>query len=243
MVISLLGRHRLSQLWRLPAIVLLAWSVTTRAGAAPTNIGDLEAKVLAYANGGQYDRDLATKGREAMAWLNTFANRVTKPALVLDIDETSLRNLEELEASQFGYFPQAGCSGSPGHRPDKLPAPCGSKAWDSFASTPAIAPTLALFQLAIARHVTVFFITGRHERERAATEANLKAVGYVGYQGLYMEDDSYTGTAAAYKTEKRQAIRSDGYHIILNVGDQPSDLAGGISDKAILYPDPFYRIK
>ena len=142
--------------------------------------------------------------------MNAHAKNAAKPALVLDIDETSLRNLEQLEASQFGYFPTAGCGGAPKHRPAKLPSPCGAEAWDAFESTPAIKPTLVLFKRAQALHVTVIFITGRHEHERAATEANLKAADYEGYAKIYMEPDNYTGTAAADKTKTRQQVQGRG---------------------------------
>ena len=33
-----------------------------------------------------------------------------------------------------------------------------------------------------------------------------------------------------------------GYRIVVNMGDQPSDLAGGYAEKAVLLPNPFYRI-
>jgi hypothetical protein len=36
---------------------------------------------------------------------------------------------------------------------------------------------------------------------------------------------------------------AEGYTIVANIGDQPSDLAGGHSERTFLPPDPFYRIK
>ena len=37
-------------------------------------------------------------------------------------------------------------------------------------------------------------------------------------------------------------IELAGYSIIANVGDQPSDLLGGHSERDFLLPDPFYRV-
>ena len=36
--------------------------------------------------------------------------------------------------------------------------------------------------------------------------------------------------------------RQAGYTIVANMGDQPSDLAGGHAERAFLLPNPFYRI-
>jgi hypothetical protein len=40
----------------------------------------------------------------------------------------------------------------------------------------------------------------------------------------------------------RERIEKDGYTIIANAGDQPSDLAGGHAEMTFLLPNPFYRI-
>ena len=38
------------------------------------------------------------------------------------------------------------------------------------------------------------------------------------------------------------AIEAEGYTIIANIGDQPSDLDRGFSEQTYLLPNPFYRI-
>jgi len=40
----------------------------------------------------------------------------------------------------------------------------------------------------------------------------------------------------------RARFEAVGYRIVVNMGDQPSDLAGGHAEKAVLLPNPFYRI-
>ena len=87
----------------------------------------------------------------------------------------------------------------------------------------------------------MFFISGRDERQRAATIKNFRAVGFAGYRGLYREvNGARYASAADFKTPVRERIEKDGYTIIANVGDEPSDLAGGHSEMTFLLPNPFY---
>jgi putative acid phosphatase of HAD superfamily subfamily IIIB len=104
-------------------------------------------------------------------------------------------------------------------------------------------PTLTLFRQARALNIAVFFITGRPESQRAATEQNLRNTGYEGYSGLYMVPEGrHYSSAADFKAPVRATIEAAGYTIIANMGDQPSDLAGGHAEKTFLLPNPFYRI-
>jgi hypothetical protein len=79
--------------------------------------------------------------------------------------------------------------------------------------------------------------------QRGATERNLAAVGYTGYTQLVMETTgAHYVSAADFKAPQRQAITGEGYTIIANMGDQPSDLDGGFAERTYLLPNPFYRI-
>jgi hypothetical protein len=51
-----------------------------------------------------------------------------------------------------------------------------------------------------------------------------------------------TNSAADFKAPERAKIAAKGYTIIANVGDQPSDLAGGYAERTFLLPNPFYRV-
>jgi hypothetical protein len=53
---------------------------------------------------------------------------------------------------------------------------------------------------------------------------------------------SNSGPAADFKAPERGKIEAQGYNIIANVGDQPSDLSGGHAERAFQLPNPFYRI-
>jgi predicted secreted acid phosphatase len=232
---------------RLPAVFAVAFAFLTFGGFAlaqtaggiethqPANLGDLKQELRKYQSNGDYDRDLTAVAAAAQAYVEERAGQVVKPALVLDIDETSLSNWPEIVADDFGYISDGPC---------KLPkGPCGVHAWERSARAAAIAPTLRLFNAAKAKGVSVFFITGRHETERAATERNLRRAGYRGWTRVVMRPaGSATPSAADYKAPERAKIEAAGYTIIANMGDQPSDLAGGHAERTFLLPNPFYRI-
>jgi predicted secreted acid phosphatase len=204
--------------------------------AQPPNVGEAKFAATDYYNSGAYQRDITAVTTQASAWIAERAPEVDRPALVLDIDDTTLTNWEVIVADDFGRVFDGPC--------DALPkGPCGWVAWDLRATTPAITQTLALFEDARALGVTVFFITGRDESQRAATEKNLKATGFDGYGGLYMEAvGAHYASAADFKAPQRARIEAEGYTIVANIGDQPSDLAGGHAERTFLLPNPFYRI-
>ncbi len=184
---------------------------------------------------GAYERDLAAVATEAGAWVRQRAPQVERPALVFDVDETALSSWEVILANDFGRFAAGPCA---------LPeGPCGWAAWDQLGKDPPLAPTLGVFRDARELGVAVFFITGRPESQRAATELNLREAGYGGFAGLDMVPDGERyAHAADFKAPRRAAIEQAGYTIVANVGDQPSDLAGGHAERTFLLPNPFYRI-
>jgi predicted secreted acid phosphatase len=203
----------------------------------PPNVGDAKIAALKYYESGQYAADLVTVAGQAQAWLDSRAGAVTRPAAVFDIDETALSNWEVLRRDDFGRPIGGPCDVT------ALDAPCGWAAWDLLGRDKAIQPTLDLYRHGVARGVTVFFITGRPESQRAATARNLAAVGYGKYETLYLvPDGAHFASAADYKAPIRARIEQAGYTIIMNIGDQPSDLQGGHAEKSFLLPDPFYRV-
>jgi len=201
----------------------------------PLNLGQLKNQLYFYACSGAYDSDLDKVLAEARAYVEMRAAQVAKPAIVLDIDETSLSNLPLELIDDFAYLSGIDCS------PD-LKRPCGFNSWVALAKAKAIDGTLALYKAARQHHVAVFFITGRHEGDRAATEKNLKAAGFDGWDGLTLRPQRDNRTVSGYKSGAREKIAAQGYTIIVNAGDQHSDLAGGYAERAYKLPNPFYFI-
>lgn len=202
----------------------------------PANIAAAEKAASDYHASGRYLHDLALVDQEAGDWIASQAGHVSRPALVLDIDETALSNWEEEQANGFGFFPGGAC--------DSLPrGPCGFTAWTKLARAPALAPTLALFRRARGLGAAVFFITGRNQDVASATADNLSRAGYSGWSGLVLEPaGSHFNSAADFKAPARAAIERQGYTIVATVGDQRSDLQGGHAMRGFLLPNPFYFI-
>jgi predicted secreted acid phosphatase len=151
-----------------------------------------------------------------------------KPAIVLDIDDTSL--------TQY-----------PCREPGDLPFDDPAKGVECVASAtlPAIAPTRALYELALRKKARVFFITGRAEASRDATVANLRRAGFTGRHALILRPPSTFGdpSVVPYKSGARKQLIRKGYDILVNVGDQRSDLQGGAADHRVKVPNPMYLIR
>ena len=147
--------------------------------------GDIVAPLSQYHDSGHYGSDLEKVGDRAQAYLDRRVPRIRekakrrcrtqgldpcpkpKLALVLDIDETSLSNYQALAAANF--------TGASAALASSLFA----------ANSPAVGPTLELFDDARSQRVSVFFITGRPATipiVRDKTEQNLTSAGYSGWK-------------------------------------------------------------
>src|SRR5262249_38684346 len=110
----------------------------------PLNLGELKLQLTDYKCSGQYDREVADVLADAQAYVDVRSRQVNHPAVVLDIDETSLSNWPEIFANDYGYIPSGACD---------LTGPWGEAAWELSAQALAIAPTLRLFNEAKAKNV------------------------------------------------------------------------------------------
>jgi hypothetical protein len=200
------------------------------------NIDKVKEALLAY-QARDYDGDVDAVFATARAYVEKRAGQVSKPALVLDIDETSLSNWANIKANNFGFIRDGAC--------DVLPSgPCGFKAWILQGVAPVIMPALNLFNSAKAKGVAVFFITGRRDSERQATLWNLDRAGFEGWAKLITRpDDGSHATVQAFKSEERRKLAEAGNTIIATVGDQQSDLDGGFAECPFKVPNPFYFIR
>ncbi len=108
---------------------------------------------------------------------------------------------------------------------------------------PAIPQTLDLYRYARGHEVAVLFLTGRRERLRRATVANLHAAGYTGRLRVRMRPDrERPGTHDGFKARERRRLERRGFTIVANVGDQRSDLSGGGAERNFKLPNPMYVI-
>ncbi len=218
----------------LPGLLMAQQSAPVAPGERILNLDALKDELKQYhactCKCGCYAKDLDLQANRAIAFLQQrSAHRKPneKLALVLDIDETTLSNYQEMVQAGFAYDRSA------------------FNAWIDSAAAPAIPGTLRLYEEARKQGVSVFFISGRAETQRAATERNLRAQGFNGWQELLLRTASQaTTTAQAFKSAERAVIVAEGYNVVLNVGDQWSDLHGKPSaEYSVKYPDPYYFLR
>ena len=210
------------------------------------NIDKHKAQLRAYENGmdenrGAYHDDIKQVIADAQAYVMNRADKVERPAVVLDIDETSLSNWDNIDADDFGFIAGGEC-------PMKAKMACGFPAWIDRAEAVAIEPTRDFFNAMRAKNIAVFFITGRKNSQRRVTILNLHHEGFFDWTGLATRpDDDQRGSIVPFKSGERERIENGEaagklYHIIATIGDQASDLAGGHAECGFKIPNPFYFI-
>lgn len=200
--------------------------------AEPTNLNDAKETITTYVDSGDYQKELTEKATNATHYLqevikeNQRLQHPKKLAVVFDIDETVLSNYPSIK--KFNY-----CASVPTIEREI-----------SKANGKAIPPMKALYQFAKDNKVSIFFITGRPTSLKKATLKNLKKQGFKGYKKIYFKTKPFAHdkSVALYKTKMRKDIEKQGYVIVLNLGDQQSDLTGGEAMKAYKLPNPFYYI-
>jgi HAD superfamily, subfamily IIIB (Acid phosphatase) len=216
----------------------------------PHNLGGLKNQLLYYECSGEYFREIKRQIDKAISYVTKHAKDRINPAIVLDIDETSLSNWDEMKANDFGLIETGPCTLSetdPTLGPEvvkwpKPKSPCGFNAWILLADAKNL-DTLRLFQAAKEKNVAVFFISARQEETRVleATIDNLHKAGYTDWTGLYLKPSDDKESIQEFKTAKRKQIRTR-YTILANVGDQYSDLRGGYAERFYKLPNPFYFV-
>lgn len=92
-----------------------------------------------------------------------------------------------------------------------------------------------------ARGFSVMFITGRPTPQAAAT---LTQVGDIQWDGIFFKPQGIRLTSARYKAAVRQMLKDLGYTIVLNIGDQLSDLDPPVEPEQgeFLLPNVLYSI-
>jgi predicted secreted acid phosphatase len=206
-------------------------------GASPggvTPLYDAQRQVDEYISSGRYDQDFMKVVDSARTWLERRSRTVGKPAIVLDIDETSLSNWTAYRLNGWGRVVAGGC--------DLQQGPCGLRAWQALGKSQALDPTRELAQRARELGVAVFFISGRPPNLREATERNLREQGYQWTRVILLPQGAKFKSAVDFKAPERRRIADQGYTIILSMGDQESDLAGGFAERTFKLPNPVYYL-
>jgi glycerophosphoryl diester phosphodiesterase len=191
-----------------------------RSYGSPTPCPD---SAVPYRESGQWNRDISAVLRRARRYLKRrlAKRRPKRPAVVLDIDDTSLSLYRCLKRDGFKASSVAKCV--------------------VLGGLPAIRQARSFFRYGRRRHVTVFFVTARPEALRDLTLKNLRAAGYGGRLNVILRPNDYSNESLVpYKRGTRRKIVRRGYRIIANVGDQRSHLRGGFALRTFKLPNPMY---
>jgi len=197
--------------------VPLAATATAEEPAAPAP----PDQVIQYYESGDYDADLKNVTGNATKWLKQeLKKKPKKPAIVFDIDDTLELTYQCAKESNFDRTQIGICQAN--------------------NEQTAIAPVWKLLKLAQKNKVAIVVITGRPQGIEPGTRQKLKADGLKGKYTLVMRPNAEFGQPSRpYKTAARKKIAKK-YKILVNIGDQRSDLDGNPSGKKFKVPNPMY---
>jgi HAD superfamily, subfamily IIIB (Acid phosphatase) len=237
------------------ATAIFASGAATADNSAPRsdkeipNLGQVESRIEAYYGdtvvGSEHyaspDSPYARQVRGIEAGAERYLAHATRhahgrPAIVVDVDDTTLLTYNYEQEQGFGYTPASNS------------AYIQSKTMDPVFGMPQ------LVDRAAAQGITVFYVTGRPEAQRAPSAANLAAAGYTpaaDADHLFLKNSANppaylpcgaTCTTVQYKSGTREHIESEGYDIVADFGDQYSDLSGGSTGRTFKLPNPMYYL-
>lgn len=211
------------------SLILVAFFICTSYAfcADIPNLSKVKEQVRKYYDSGEWEKDLNTKFERADKIIDEFKGDRKKAAVVLDIDETALTSypfLKEVDFAFYAFLPQW-------------------SDWVMKAEAPGMKRSLEFYRRTQALGHPIFFVTGRAEKFRGLSEENLKTQGFTDYAGLiHRPPHLMKKSAAVAKSKARQNIEKQGYKILLNIGDQQSDLDGGYAVYTVLLPNPMYYV-
>ena len=224
----------------------------TQGGEGIPNIDVVKSTIRTYykATGGIADKNSSpyiTQMRRILQHQSRYLHRAKKqarrhhqrPAIVLDADDTTLWTYDmEDGAMHFNFDPVL------------------QNQWVQDERFPATPGMVRFVNRAKRMGFKIFGLTGRNDDQKAATLANLHKVGYHAFnrrtfftkwtgvgasqKPRYVHCATATCTTVEYKAGTRRHIERLGYRIVLNVGDQWSDLQGGHAARALKLPNPTY---
>jgi predicted secreted acid phosphatase len=204
------------------ALVLVALLAAAAATAGAATVRTATTPAALRAGKASYGTSIAAGFAKATKLLDAqLAKHPKKPTVVLDIDETTMSNWACLDAADFDLSGLATCVVA--------------------GTSKAFPAAKAFIKHARAKKVAIAFVTGAPEILCPARRKNLIAQGITAPFTITCKPASYTtDSLVPYKSGARKAIIKKGATIVLDVGDQKSDLAGGAANTTLKLPNPVY---
>lgn len=209
------------------ALGLAAAPAAATAADAPADPGPEQiAQIEQFYESGAWKRETDAVTARALRHLRGAVRRARDPrklVAVFDIDDTALSSYDCMKGGSFTNLQRRLCVLTGPHT--------------------TIAGTLKLVRFAQARRVRVAFVTGRPAAVRASTLEQLSRAGFRGRFELRLRpDDDTRPSVVPFKASARKALQRGGRRVVINVGDQRSDLAGGFAQKTFKLPNPMYTL-
>ena len=196
-----------------------------KAAERPDDVGNKVG--LAYSKTGAYRKEFDQAIKSAYKACRDYKREHPEErnlAIVSDLDETLIDNRGVLETTDDWSWP-------------------AFLNWIKTEDAPTLKKTERFLRWARKNGFAVFFITGRKEDLRAPTVRNLVARG-IPYDGLYMRPTAeHKQSAIVIKKKIRKQIEEQGFTIVVNIGDQVSDLVGGHSVDCEKLPNKLYFVE
>jgi predicted secreted acid phosphatase len=204
------------------AVAVTAVPIAATAAAKEPAAPAPPEQIVQYYEGGEYQADLKKATDAATKSLKSqVKKKPKKPAIVFDIDDTLESTYLCAKQSNFERNAITVCQARTEQQPIK--------------------PVWSLLKLAQKNKVALFLITGRPVGIEPGTRDQLKRDGLKGKYTLIMRPNADLGKPTVpFKSGERKKIQKKGYKILVNIGDQKSDLDGGFSVKKFKVPNPMY---
>lgn len=212
----------------------------------PANIGQVKNDVKAYygdyldaagkhhySDTSRFVKDTKNVVADAKRYLQQQLGKVKNPAIVLDVDDTSEITFGWEADNDFGFDPVK-----------------QQQAIDNGTFV-ANKPVLELSNWAVQHGVKLYFLTGRNELQGPQSLKNLANEGYPAPAGAFFKPKvtapdylpcGLTCNTVQYKSGTRAHIEATGVKIVLNLGDQFSDIEGGYALRPTKLPNPMYYL-
>ena len=188
----------------------------------------LDYNLVDYYELGMHDKVVASILEEAKKKLihHMKDNKsIRKNVIIIDIDDTAINNYYFFKDNNFI---------------DTI------EVWDMLTEKqdlPAVFPILDFYNFCIFNKFSIIFISARLFRYYKATQALLNNASYYIYDALYLlpkNVTNYKDSPHNFKENLRKKLILSGYNILMNIGDQKSDLEGGYAKYHIKIPNYLY---
>lgn len=177
-----------------------------------------------YYESGKYGLEVREIVEDALHKIKNSPS-VKNPAVIFDVDETTLSNYKHIKEISFGYIP---------------------KEWDDWLNKSkgeAILQTKYFYDYLVEHNYSIIFLTARNETQYEATYKNLVDEGYTKIDTLICKPLKYPKvTSALFKEKERKKLTEAGYNIVACVGDQESDIFGEYTGIKVKLPNYMYIV-